>query len=242
MENEIVEFVYQSKGDSIKADELIRKYLPYIKSETSKVAGKVITDSDDELSIAMIGFHEAIETYSKFKGAFLNYAKVVMRNKIIDFYRKENKHMGNLSMEANITGQENLVLSDTIKDEMDEYDSLSLRDATGEEIEELSRQLQEYNISFTDISDNTPKQKRTLGACRKIISYVRSNPSIIDDVIKTKKLPIKKLSLETGVSSKTIERHRTYLMALIIIYSNGYEIIRGHIKQVLNLQKVGEII
>ena len=32
---------------------------------------------------------------------------------------------------------------------------------------------------------------------------------------------------------QTLERHRKYMVALLLIYTNGYEIIRGHLKQVM---------
>ena len=56
----------------------------------------------------------------------------------------------------------------------------------------------------------------------------------------TRRLPLAALADGAGVEKKTLERHRKYLMALLIIYSNGYEIIRGHLKQVLQLPKGGE--
>ena len=32
-----------------------------------------------------------------------------------------------------------------------------------------------------------------------------------------------------GVERKTLERHRRYLVALLLAYTNGYEVIRGHL-------------
>ena len=32
---------------------------------------------------------------------------------------------------------------------------------------------------------------------------------------------------------KTLERHRKYMVALLLIHTNGYEIIRGHLTQVM---------
>ena len=36
----------------------------------------------------------------------------------------------------------------------------------------------------------------------------------------------------TGVERKTLERHRKYLLAILLAFTNGYEIIRGHLCQV----------
>jgi RNA polymerase sigma factor len=42
-----------------------------------------------------------------------------------------------------------------------------------------------------------------------------------------------KLVLGSGVERKTLERHRKYVLAMLLIQTNGYEIIRGHLRRVL---------
>ena len=37
----------------------------------------------------------------------------------------------------------------------------------------------------------------------------------------------------SGVERKTLERHRKYILAMLLIQTNGYEIIRGHLRHVL---------
>ena len=59
------------------------------------------------------------------------------------------------------------------------------------------------------------------------------HPELLEELLKTKKLPIARLVSGSGVDRKTIERHRKYLVALLLIYTNGYEIIRGHLKQIM---------
>ncbi len=228
------ERVYAAKGDSVLADELIRAYLPFIRSEASKAVGRVVTERDDEMSIAMIAFHEAIENYSKLRGAFLSFAAVVLRRKLIDYYRKEKRHAGAASLDEPAPGaEERGALGDTLADKTDAYDGVGARDATRREIAELSAQLMTFGVSLTDIADNCPKQERTLSACHRALSVAKANPEIIDELKRLKRLPIAALSAGSGVERKTLERHRKYLIALLVIYSNGYEIIRGHLKQVL---------
>ena len=55
----------------------------------------------------------------------------------------------------------------------------------------------------------------------------------MDTFLRTKKLPLNDLAAGSGVERKTLERHRKYMVALLLIYTNGYEIIRGHLKNVL---------
>ena len=54
-----------AKTDIDHADQLIRTYMPFIRSETAKfLHGPVQQASDDQFSIAMLAFHEAIRSYS----------------------------------------------------------------------------------------------------------------------------------------------------------------------------------
>ena len=39
------------------------------------------------------------------------------------------------------------------------------------------------------------------------------------------------LSAGSGTDRKTMERHRKYLVALLLAFTNGFEIIRGHLRQ-----------
>lgn len=55
----------------------------------------------------------------------------------------------------------------------------------------------------------------------------------MDEFLRTKRLPLKKIIEGTKAPKKTIERHRKYIVALLLIYSNGYEIIRGHLAEVM---------
>lgn len=235
----IVDRVYAAKGDSAAADSLIRDYLPFIKAQTYKVVGRMITDEDDELSIAMIAFHEAIESYSRLRGAFLPYASLVMERKLIDFFRKEKRHMGQLSIDVPVMENEDATYSETLEDQTDAYGEFEMRDATRAEIMELTAQLQEYGITLNDIADNSPKQERTLESCQLALAHARAYPAIIEEFKRTKKLPLKALVEGSGVERKTLERHRKYMMALLLIFSNGYEIIRGHLKQIVYQTKGG---
>ena len=236
---DILSRVLKAQKDMEAADRLIQDYLPYIKKETAKVTGKVPEEGfDDELSIAMIGFHEAVRRYQPAKGTFLQYASVIMRNRLIDYHRKEMRHKGQLSIQETL-GEEGYTLEETLCDEKAEFENFHEKNATMEEILELTAQLREFGLSLSDIAENCPKQRRTLESCKKAIQYGKENPQLIQNLLHTRKLPILQISKGTGVEKKTLERHRKYIMALLLIYSNGYEIIRGHLKQIFHFQEGG---
>jgi RNA polymerase sigma-I factor len=231
-EHVIVQQVYAARRNPLAADDLISSYLPFIRSETAKFLKRPPIDGqDDELSIAMIAFHEAIEGYQSGRGAFLNYAALLIRSRLVDYVRKEARHAYVDSLDAP-TRTEDITLGETIADQTDRADELMTREAARGEILELTRQMQMFGVSLTDVSENCPRQERTLHACQTALAYARSNPELIKEFLKTKRVPLTKLAKGSGVSKKTLERHRKYLVALLLIFSNGYELIRGHLKQI----------
>ncbi|MCQ2459561.1 MAG: sigma-70 family RNA polymerase sigma factor [Ruminococcus sp.] len=229
--HQIIEQVIAAKNDSRKADELISAYMPFIKSETSKFLKRPPDESDDELSIAMFAFYEAVRNYSRLKGSFLKFAALQIKNRLIDNYRKEKKNKGQISLDSSDDEKDGLI--ETIQDDHDEYSENEIREATRNEIAELSAQMTEFGVSMSDVAENSPKQQRTLEICQKAVRYARNNPEILDEFLRTKRVPLAKLADGADVERKSLERHRRYLVAVLLICTNGYEIMRGHIMQVL---------
>ena len=230
-EHEIVRAVYAAKEDNRAADDLIRRYIPFIRAESSKFLGRFCTDSDDEYSIAMIAFHEAILGYSRERGAFLGYAGLLIRSRLTDYARKESRHQGNLSLDEPDDGDDRTLL-EQVADERDVFEESHNLEATQQEIGELAAVLRSFGVSFADIADHSPKQQRTMETCRKAVRYAMENRSVLEELLKTKKLPLAELTAGGGCDRKTLERHRKYVLAMLVIQTNGYEIIRGHLRHV----------
>lgn len=232
-EHQIVKAVYAAKENSGKADDLIRSYIPFIRSEATKLMNRLCTEQDDEYSIAMMAFYEAIMGYEKGRGAFLSYAALLIKSRLIDYTRKETRHRGQISLDEELGGEDDRTLADTLADDHDYYEESAHREATRQEIEELSAVMAAFDVSFSDVADNCPKQERTLEACAKAIRYAGENKKLLDELLRTKKLPLAQLVLGSGVERKTLERHRKYILTMLLIQTNGYEIIRGHLYHVL---------
>lgn len=232
--HKILKSVYEAKTDSQKADDFIRSYIPFIRSEASKAVSRQCTEHDDEYSIAMMAFYEAIMSYERFRGAFLPYASTVIKSRLIDYNRKESRHKNNISLYQETSETDERELIETIPDKTDNFEALVDRQATQQEIQELSRVMKDFGISFSDVADNCPKQERTLKSCGDAIRYAANNKELLDLLLRTKKLPMAELVAGSGAERKTLERHRKYILAMLLVQTNGYEMIRGHIKSVIN--------
>lgn len=238
-EHELVQQVCAAKADSLAADELVRQYLPFIKSETAKRIHRFPREGeDDELSIAMMAFHEAVLAYEKHRGAFLKFAARAIRNRIIDFQRSEQRHRGHLRLDS-AEGDDDRELAEKLDTGADPIGDHTERTAAREEIAHFALGLSEFGLSLTDIADNCPRQARTLTACHRALAWAKTQPELLEQTVRTKKLPITQLAAMTGVERKTLERHRKYMMALLLAYTNGFEIIRDHLGQ-MAIVKGGE--
>lgn len=226
-EHAIVQMVYQAKTNASAADELIDKYMNFIRSETVKFTHGFPTEGrDDELSIAMFAFYEAIQRYERGRGSFLSYAAVSIRSRLIDYQRKEARHRTTVSYDDQTS------LSDLMPAEKDGMKQWTVREATKEELEEFRKKLLEYGLTLYEVADNCPKQERTLKACHRALQAARKKPEILESFVKSGRLPLAELTAASGVARKTLERHRAYMVAILLAYTNGYEIIRGHLCQI----------
>ncbi|MBE6608117.1 MAG: RNA polymerase subunit sigma [Ruminococcaceae bacterium] len=235
----LVALINEAKEDVNAADEMIRTYMPFIKNETAKFLRRpVIEENDCELSIAMMAFYEAVQGYSQMRGAFFSYASVHIKSRLIDYARKERKHKNLTPLETADGDEDEMSVTDKLTDGSDHAEEFSERNAARSEIEKFTKELEEFGLSLSDVSDHCPQQQRTLEACRKALDYAKENQEILDEFLRTKRLPIAQLSLGGGVERKTLERHRKYMVALLLACTNGFEIIRGHIKLVLSSEKI----
>lgn len=164
------------------------------------------------------------------KSPFLAYASRGIRNRLIDHYRREKKHAGVISLHEPLKEEEEEHLKiDQLADPHNAIENMHRRSAARIEIQEFECHLQELGISFSEVADNCPRQERTIKACQKVLAAARREPALLEELLRTKKLPMKALSEASGVERKTMERHRNYLVAVLLAFTNGYEIIRGHL-------------
>ena len=232
-EHDIVAQVRAAKTDQEAADALIRQYMGFIRSETVKFIHAAPEDGhEDELSVAMLAFYEAVLAYEKDRGAFLPYAARAIKNRLIDHYRREKRHGNVISLHVPAGDEDDRELADTIPDQKDQLADREERRASAREIREFGEKLAQFGLTFSDVADNCPPQVGTLAPCRRALEFARSAPELLRRVEDTGKLPMNELAAGSGVERKTLERHRKYLAAILLAFTNGYEIIRGHLCQV----------
>ncbi|GAB6497417.1 RNA polymerase sigma factor SigI [Bacillus luti] len=214
----IEDIVFNIQNNGEDKDAFIVQYQPFIRESISSVCRRYITEQDDEYSIGLFAFKEAIEQYSYKKGnSFLAFAELLIKRDVIDYIRKESKHNP-------IYLKEDKQVS--LKEHMKEIENSNRK----EEILHFHRVLTEFKISFSELAKESPKHRDTREHVLEIVKIIIKEEEMMEELFRKKKLPLKQIEPRVRVSRKTLERHRKYIIAMCIIFANNYTYILDYIR------------
>jgi RNA polymerase sigma factor len=229
--NERVERIRLLKDEK---SEFIQEYKPFIASTVEKCVGRyVIYGQDDELSIGLIAFEEAINHYDESKGSFLSFAQNVIKRRIIDYYRKEKRHQSVIHINDYYPAEEDgenvydyLVTAEQVQGQ---YFEKEVNDLRKMEIMQLKSELEKFDLDFSDIAKSSPKHKGTKKAYLDIVKFIIENKEVADKIKQKKYIPVAEIQMATNLPRKTIERARNYVIAAVLILTGDYYSLREYI-------------
>ncbi|MEF7557097.1 RNA polymerase sigma factor SigI [Bacillus thuringiensis] len=221
----IEDIVCNIQNNEEDKEAFIVQYQPFIRKSTSSVCRRYITEQDDEYSIGLFAFNEAIEQYSYKKGkSFLAFADLLIKRDVIDYIRKESKH--NLVFLKEDEQEEMLEMQVSLTEYMKEIENGNRK----EEILHFQSVLAEFKITFSELAKESPKHRDTREHLIEIVKMIIKEEEMMEELFRKKKLPLKHIEPRVRVSRKTLERHRKYIIAMCIIFANNYTYILDYIR------------
>lgn len=220
------------QGDASALNNLLLSYAPFMKKTASQVCKRYIDDHDDEFSIALSAFHEAVKAYEKGKNAsFLTFAHMIIRRRIIDFIRKESQrneysHAFNIAADEE-EGADWIENSEAIKSYTIEQQSMMRR----EEIARYEEMLAAFNLTFEVLVKVSPGHEDARKSSVQIAQLVAETEEYLQHLIEKKKLPIKEIEKLVDVSRKTIERNRKFIIAVAILIDSDLHYLKDYLKE-----------
>ncbi|MDK2820169.1 MAG: polymerase sigma factor [Clostridia bacterium] len=216
-------------GDAAAREELIRRFTPFILSVVSKVTGHFIRlGEDDEASVGLMAFNEAIDSYRPNGGAtFLSLAETIIRRRLVDYFRREKRHRGSLSLDA-ITGETAVTADPLGEEKINLVDEIADR---SQEIKRYKEDLVAYGITLKDLVKASPQHQDARDRATAVARVIVANPLLKKFLKERKALPLKALQKEVDVSRKTLERHRKYIIAIAVMLMGNYEYLTDYIGQ-----------
>lgn len=186
-------------------------------------AGRKITRSDDEWSVALSAFWEAVQTYDPQKGALQAYAAVVIRHRIIDHLRRQRARSWEMAVEPAVFGggaeEDAAGMQRAVEQSL--LRSLPETDLA-EEISELSALLRRYRIDFFDLPRCCPKARKTRAVCRNAARFVCRIAELLSRLRRTLKLPAAEMEIGVPISRKLLDQFRKYIITSVEIEAGDF--------------------
>lgn len=202
---------------------LIEEYLPFIIKTISKFTNRYVSiENDEEFSIGLVAFHEAVQKYDNDKGPFMPFAKLVITSRLKNYFNKENQNKGHISIES--LEEEGIKLEDSLKKPIEDKSSLL------HEIDLLKEEINLFGFSLEDLVDEAPKHSDTRNNAIQLSEKISQDEPIMDFMYIKKRLPIKQISLKYSITQKVIKGSKKFIITSTIIFYKNFRNLRFWIK------------
>ena len=201
-------------------DELLNAHMAFIIRVTSNFTGRYVQiEHDEEFSIALLAFSEAVEKYDAQKGNFLSFARLVIESRLINESKKHKRQELSLDQLA----EDGIEFS---KEEKKMDQNLE------EEIQVYCEELRLFGLDLEQLADYSPKHKDTKATAIDAAEQCSMDPSTVEKTYEKKKLPIRQVSRLTLLSEKTIKRSKWFILATMLIFVKKLKCLMNWISEV----------
>jgi RNA polymerase sigma factor len=224
LDNKIADLLarYQA-GDRLAIDDIYNDLLPFCLRVASKTCSRYITIQDEESSIAQIAILEALEKYQPDRGSFYYFLGQVIRNRIIDYKRREIKAQ---TIPFSDLGDQ----KDAYEQVDDDYFEKILDDLDRQrEIEKFKNMLGEYQISFEDLYKASPRHSGAREKAMKVAGLIAQSSELSEHLFVKKSLPARALEEKFDINHKLLDRYRKYIIAGVLILKYEFSYLKPYV-------------
>jgi len=185
-------------GNRSAREKLVEEYRPFVLKTANQFCKRALEwGRDDELSIGLISFNSAIDTFNPDKQVpFLPYCRVVIVNRIKDHFRKESRYRDQDTLD-----DENLFLESQIA--WDNYVNRTIEDERREELEQFQKILADFSIDFEDLVDVSPRHRDYRLTLFKVADRLAQKDSLMEYLANKKQLPLTELERTAEIIEQT---------------------------------------
>lgn len=220
-------------GDEDVRNQLLQDYIPFVAKSASQATGQYIRQGvDDEFSVALQAFNEAVERYDLTRGtSFLGFADTVIKRRLIDYFRSmSSKNKDVLLAQFDVEDDEDNVINYVeVQKSMEAHVHLQEEQARRDEINRFTQSLSEFGISMEELVDVSPKHSDARQTAMQVARIIAMNPEMTAYLLEKKSLPLKALLSHVAISRKTLERQRKYIIAISLILIGDYDMMKEYI-------------
>lgn len=215
------ELAIRAKRDAGAMEQLKRQYHPMLAARVMLHMGFWRPEYMDTAQQAV---EEAVASYIIEKGSFTVHLRQVLKFRLIDLRRRERIEQVVPVSSLGEAQRAAAVSAASIAAYREEQEIVQRR----EEIELFRAELEEAGISMEELAVSSPGHASTRKACRRACRLMLLNRALLEKA-RSGRVPVKELSEALGVSPKTFERHRKYLVGCAIALAGEYRCITEYI-------------
>ena len=217
----------RARTDEPFLERFIQAHEAFVLRCASRHAGVAVTRSDDEYSVALLAFYEAIKGYDPASGPFGAYASLVIGRRLADHYRSQHRFdaetpLAPQTFDGTVDRESaDAAMQQAVAEQMSEAKPVSAQ----EEIEAANTVFERYGFAFYDLAASSPKSDKTRRSCAAAVGTLLHSPVLFASMQSAHSLPIKALAQQCGVSARTLTRHRDYIVAAALLIDGDYPIL-----------------
>ena len=157
----------RARTDEPFLERFIEAHEAFVLRCASRHAGFAVTRSDDEYSVALLAFYEAIKGYDPASGPFGAYASLVIGRRLADHYRSQHRFdaetpLAPQTFDGTVDRESaDAAMQQAVAEQMSEAKHISAQ----EEIEAANTVFEKYGFAFYDLAASSPKSDKTRRSC-----------------------------------------------------------------------------
>lgn len=201
----------------------IQEYIPFVLKTVSNVLNKYVeTENSEEFIIGLEAFNEAIDKYDESRGNFISFSSVVIKNKIIDYIRKEKSN-------NNVMYLDEYEDSQSIIDNQNEITKFNEILSIQMELMDLKSKLAEFKITLDDLAKDSPKHEDTRYNAIRAARLIQENKNLKEKLYLYKKLPLREVLSQYDTSRRFMDKNKKFIIAAVLILDSNLDSLKEYI-------------
>jgi len=218
-------------GDAAARQDLLVHFEPLILRIASRVVGRYVRKGqDEEISIALIAFDEAVRSFDPERGrGFTRFAEQVIRRRLVDHYRRTKSSEVVFSELEEEDEQGSTYVPALTQAAVEAHAEWTEAEERREEIAAYARALARYGIRFSELVRISPKHEDSRRTAIAVARRIAEDPVLRARLEERGELALKELEQAVAVSRKTLERQRRYIIAVAVLLMGDFPHLKEYV-------------
>ena len=136
-------------------------------------------ENDEEFSVGIHAFYEAIQRYTAAKGSFLPFAQLVIRSRVINSVKAQKKDKDTISLD----NEKYQKITDELESKY-KNPEMEMENVIADEIKKLDSILKGFSFSLKDLASLGPKHAETRERAITIGQTVQKDEGLTQEMYK----------------------------------------------------------